>query len=171
MHSDDVTIHDDLFGELRVHIAESGSLIMVTGPRIPDASLRRALDATVVKGIPIGTRDASALTMTIDGVGCDLRPGRGGLTRPSHKVDVTVRATDYRLKPSSQYSSTLLADNHDAGEFVRDSEDRICAVWQDAATPEHAAVGYLLAMSFGIGARSTVDLLIDGIAQPDGVVD
>ncbi|MGC7098152.1 hypothetical protein ACPZ19_26060 [Amycolatopsis lurida] len=101
-------VDDAYYGELTIHTSAERDQVEVSGKRVPTVVIRRSPDAEPNKFVPIGTRKAAHLTMTVDGAEADLRPGRGKLTRRSYRVDLTLEDTHYAFTPDSSNFSLLL---------------------------------------------------------------
>ncbi|MBB5121399.1 hypothetical protein AF335_13670 [Streptomyces eurocidicus] len=156
--------HDPVFGRITVSLDSGGGLLDVSGPAIPHVTLRRAPGRRTHEHVPIGSRDAAALTLTVDGAEVPLALGRGRITRRSYAV--TVRAADgrYRLVPSSDADSRLSRNGSRLGGLTaRHSGIVEPARWRRRAKvmPVDAALGYALAAAFGTGARSAPGMLLE----------
>ena len=129
------------------------------------AVIRRSAGAEVVKHVPIGTRNAPDLSMTVDDQPVTLTPGPGGLTRGSYKVTAVHAGATYVLKPGSATASRLTRDGAQLGELSRSDATTVKAWWDEGATVTgtDAAIGYALAAAFGTGKKFfLVALLEDG---------
>lgn len=174
---------DVLFGCVRVEVG-SGH-VEVSGDALPPVVLVRAPDAAVRVGIPIGTRDASALALTVDGEPVELRPARGGLTRRSYRVAVRRGADDLLFTPSSPTTARLVRGrryrgDNELGTFERADGSLLPARWSEDVSalgvrvaglgplPWEAAVGYALAAAFGTGAQFFLGLLLEGSEHVSG---
>lgn len=127
------------------------------------AAITRSTNADVQRYIPIGTRDATHLTMLVDEKPVDLAPGRGRYTRGSFKVVATYQGVRYLLAPASPVSSRLHRDGVRLGELSRLDSGEIRVWWnRDASvSPVDAAIGYALAAAFGTGAKFFLAALFD----------
>ncbi|WP_241833390.1 hypothetical protein [Streptomyces caatingaensis] len=121
--------------------------------------------------VPIGTRDADFLALTVDGERAVLGLGRGRLTRRSYAVDATCAGTAYRLVPDSFDASRLLRDGRRLGSFTSGlTPDGTCTASADwaagaAPTPLDAAVGHALAAAFGTGAHPAWMLAVEAVGN------
>jgi hypothetical protein len=127
------------------------------------AVVERSGDVEPARHVPIGTRSAEHLTMTVDGRPADLRPGPGGLTRGSYQVTAVLDGVTYLLKPSSSTESRLTRDGARIGEFSRKSPTEVLAWWEAGAeiTPVDAAIGYALSAAFGTGKKFFLLALVE----------
>jgi hypothetical protein len=160
------TVEDPLHGVVIVHTDIERGWIEVAGDGFPAVHLRRAESAEVSPYVPIGTRDATQLTLTVDGTPAALSPGRGRFTRGSFRVDARVGEVDYGFHPSDEDGSRLLRDGQRLGELMLEPETvELMAVWTPGADvrPQDAAVGYALATAFGTGAESTLTMLVHAL--------
>ncbi|GIE36786.1 hypothetical protein Ait01nite_098310 [Actinoplanes italicus] len=137
---------------------------------IGTAVIERHGSATKAKHVPIGTRDAKSLTMTVDSEQVTLRPGPGRYTRGSYKVRVRHGAAKYLYRPKSPDTHRLLRDGVQLGDFEIRKDGSIDVTWHEGATPTatDAAVGYALAAAFGTGAQFFIMMMLDLVGQvPD----
>ncbi|MBT2384095.1 hypothetical protein J7E86_10945 [Streptomyces sp. ISL-11] len=140
-------------------------LLDVTGPAIPSVSLRRAPGTEAGHRVPIGTREATDLALTVDGVPAPLALGKGRLTRRSYAVDVTAGGT-YRLVPHHGMASRLLLDGDRLGSLVSQGNGIVeAARWRKEAKvmPFDAAIGYALAAGFGTGGRTVLGMALESV--------
>ena len=138
--------------------------------RVCTAVIERGPVRKVAKHVPIGTRDASALSMRVDGVPVTLRPGPGRLMRGSYKVRVRCGETAYLFRPKNPERSRLSRDGVRLGDFEVRAGGAVDVQWHDGAEPTAAdvAVGYALAAAFGTGAQFFLAMLLDLLTQiPD----
>jgi hypothetical protein len=126
------------------------------------ATVRRSDDVEPLARIPIGTREADALTMLVNDSSVDLQPGPGQLTKRSYAVTAIYRGANYRLDPFTSDASWFRRDDRFLGTFTRSVGGEI--KWEPErgveVTATDAVVGYALAAAFGTGAASTVLLVI-----------
>lgn len=155
---------DTLFGELTVQINQEDGLVVVSGSEIPTAALLRRDGATPDPHAPIRSRDATHLDLDVAGVASEVLPARGGLTRRSYRVDVQHDGASYRLVPSTRDKSTLLRNGTKLGRLWAVTDGGVLADWKPGAhvDPQDAAIGYLLAASFGTGAQHVVVSIVLG---------
>lgn len=113
--------------------------------------------------VPIGTRDAAALSLHLDGAPVILRPGPGRYMRGSYRVIVRHGGSTYRFRPKSPDTSRLTRDGDRLGDFEVRGDGTIDVSWHDGVTPaaQDAAVGFVLAAAFGTGAQFFVMMLLD----------
>lgn len=154
------SVDDEYHGKLEIHA--EGGVVEVSGERVPTVVIRRSPDAVLNKFVPIGTRDAAHLTMSVDGVEAELRPGPGKLTRGSYRVELTVGETHYRFTPDDTDSSQLLRDGTEVASFEIDVEGTFAVHWQAGSLPADAAVGYALSVAFRTGAEGIFGVLLNG---------
>jgi hypothetical protein len=157
------TVEDPLHGVVIVHTDIERGWIEVAGDGLPAVHLRRDEAAEVSRYVPIGTRDAAHLTLTVDGTPATLSPGRGRFTRGSFRVDARVDGVSYHFHPSDEDGSRLSRDGRRLGEILLEPETvELMAGWASGADvrPRDAAVGYALATAFGTGAESTLMMLV-----------
>ncbi|WP_344574612.1 hypothetical protein [Streptomyces lunalinharesii] len=153
------TADDPLFGDVRIALDADRGVLTVTGDEIPTVSLVRAEGTDVDETVPLGTRSAAALTLTVDGERARLAPARGRFLRRSYRVDVECAGGRYRLTPDSMEESTLFKDGITIGELSSTGDGRVSANWPEdrpagsEVLPRDAAVGYALAAAFGTGGQ------------------
>jgi hypothetical protein len=158
------TVADPRFGIVVIHTDVDKGTIEITGDTLPTVHLRRIGDPPISPYVPIGTRRAEHLTLSVDGSPGTISPGRGGFTRGSFRVDAMVDDVRYRLTPSDTDGSALLRDGKRLGELMLEPETiELMAIWADDAhvQPRDAAVGYALATAFGTGAKHTLVMLLE----------
>ncbi|MES5819466.1 hypothetical protein [Streptomyces sp. RG80] len=161
-------VTDSLFGPLTVRLETGGGVVEVEGQTIPRVVLRRATGTKATnEEVPVGTRKAGLLTLTVDGEGAALAPGRGRLIRRSYRVDVRHRGHLWRLVPHSMTASRLLRNGQRLGSFASRGDGRVTADWRPTAKPDatDAALGYALAAAFGTGAEPLWASAVDGIGD------
>ncbi|GCB89754.1 hypothetical protein SALB_02443 [Streptomyces noursei] len=154
------TADDLLFGDVHVTLDADRGVVTVTGDALPTVSLVRAEGADVDEAVPLGTRSAAALTLTVDGEAARLAPARGRFLRRSYRVDVECTGVRYRLTPDGLEESTLFKEGIAIGELSSTGDGRVSATWPEdrpagsEVLPQDAAVGYALAAAFGTGGQS-----------------
>jgi hypothetical protein len=156
-------VEDPLHGVVIVNTDIEKGWIEVAGDGFPSVHLRRSDTAEVSRYVPIGTRDAAHLTLTVDGSPAALSPGRGRFTRDSYSVDAQVDGVRYRFHPADEDGSQLSRDGQRLGELMLEPETvELMAVWLPGADvrPQDTALGYALATAFGTGAESTLMMLV-----------
>ncbi|ANS66798.1 hypothetical protein SLINC_4574 [Streptomyces lincolnensis] len=160
-------LDDSLFGPLTVHLDTERGAVTVEGEAIPRIVLNRASGTRADDHIPVGTRDAGLLTLTVAGEAAALAPGRGRLTRRSYRVDVRHAGHHRRLLPDSVPSSRLLRDGHRLGDLTSQGDGHVLAEWRPDAKPDatDVALAYALAAAFGTGAQPLPMLLADAIGD------
>ncbi|GAA1033624.1 MULTISPECIES: hypothetical protein [Amycolatopsis] len=160
------TVDDAFYGELNIHTNDTDGLVEVFGNLVPTVSIVRAPNATLNRFVPIGTREAGELTMTVGGRAANLHPGAGKWTRGSYRVDLKLAGKRYRFAPNSIATSQLIRDGRRIFEPSMDDEDGDFLVqWlvnRDDTEPADAAIGYALAVAFRTGAMGFLSLLING---------
>lgn len=154
---------DEHFGEVTVQLNAADGMVEVSGAAIPSATLRRLDGATPHQHCPIGTRDGAHLDVRVAGIEAAILLPPGGLTRRSYRVDLRHGEVGYRLVPSTGEASTLLRDGSRIGLLTTDIHGGVSAEWNspDQVDPRDAAVGYLLAASFGTGAQNALVSLLE----------
>jgi hypothetical protein len=157
-------VDDPLHGVVIVNTDIEKGWVEVAGNGFPAVHLRRSETAEVSTYVPIGTRDAAHLTLTVDGTAATLALGRGRYTRGSFRVDAHLDGVHYRFHPSDEDGSRLSRDGQRLGELMLEPETvELMAVWSPGADvrPWDAAIGYALATGFGTGAESTLSMLVN----------
>ncbi|MEU9994430.1 hypothetical protein [Streptomyces sp. NPDC050848] len=141
--------------------------LRVSGHELPTVELVRAPGDEPDPLIPIGTRAAARLTLTVDGAPAGIRPGRGRLLRRSYRVDATVSGTRYRLVPCSYVESRLLRDGRPLGTFESPGDGTADAEWAPGTEPTalDRAVGTTLAAAFGTGGAPWWDTATNIVAE------
>jgi hypothetical protein len=160
------TVEDPLHGVVIVHTDIERGWIEVAGDDFPAVHLRRSDTAEVSQYVPIGTRDAAHLDLTVDGTPATLSLGRGRFTRGSFRVDAHVDGVHYNFHPSDEHGSRLTRDGQRLGDLMLEPETvELMAVWAPGADvrPQDAAIGYALATAVGTGAESTLTMLIESL--------
>ncbi|WP_328286981.1 hypothetical protein [Streptomyces mutabilis] len=139
----------------------------VEGGAVPRVELHRAEGAEIDAHVPVGTRDGSRLTLTVDGQEAVPAPSKGRLTRRSFAVDVRYAGRAWRLVPDSVAGSRLLRDGEHVGDFCSQGDGRVPAEWREGAEPEalDAALGYAPAAAFGTGAPPMWMLVVDAVGD------
>ncbi|MDT9691102.1 hypothetical protein Q5762_22680 [Streptomyces sp. P9(2023)] len=153
--------------------------LRVSGHELPTVELVRGPGDEPDPLIPIGTRAAGRLTLTVDGAPAVLRPARGRILRRSYRVDATVAGTRYRLVPCSYGESRLLRDGRVLGTLESTGDGTVDADWapgtetgagtgaETGAAPEplDRVVGTALAAAFGTGAAPWWDTTLNIAAE------
>ncbi|MGW1956151.1 hypothetical protein ACWCPI_25955 [Streptomyces sp. NPDC001920] len=160
-------VEDSLFGPLTVHLDTERGHVVVEGEAVPRIVLSRAAGTEAEEHIPVGTRTAGRLTLTVDGEEAGLYPAEGGLTRRSYRVDVRYAGHVWRLVPDSLPDSRLLRNGRRLAALTCEGDGRVVAEWRADAAPKalDAALGYALAAAFGTGAQPMWMLVADAIGQ------
>ena len=144
-------------GRVAVTVALAGT----TGTAV----IERHDGTALAKHIPIGTRDARRLTMTVDGAPVTLRPGAGRYRRGSYRVTVVHGAVKYRFRPKSPDVSRLSRDGRRLGNFELTAAGTVDVTWPEESAAEvsatDTAVGTALAAAFGTGAQFFLLMLLD----------
>lgn len=148
-------VTDALFGPLTVRLYTGRGEVVVDGEAIPRIVLSRATGTKADGDIPVGTRDAGLLVLSIGGEAAALAPSKGRLTRRSYRVDVRHAGRHWRLVPRSMKDSRFLRNDRRLGVFASQGDGQVEADWRPDAKPDamDAAVGYALAAAFGTGAQ------------------
>ncbi|WP_232664730.1 hypothetical protein [Pseudonocardia sp. TRM90224] len=156
-------VQDDLFGLVIVHTDNENGSVEIAGDGLPSVVVSRSEAASVTQLVPIGTRRAEFLTITVDGRPGTVTPGRGSFTRRSHRVDSVIGGTRYRMKPKDEHTSTVLRDGKPYGLILLEPESiELTATWEPhSPQPQDVAVAYALATAFGTGAEHTLILLLE----------
>ncbi|MFF9013472.1 hypothetical protein ACF09C_10970 [Streptomyces sp. NPDC014870] len=141
--------------------------LRVSGHELPTVELVRAPGEEPDPLIPIGTRAAARLTLTVDGAPARLKPGRGRLLRRSYRVDAVVAGTRYRLVPCSYVESRLLRDGRPLGIFESSGDGAVDEDWAEGAEPTalDRSVGAALAAAFGTGGAPWWDTTGNIVAE------
>lgn len=158
---------DVRFGLVIVNTDGDKGTIEIAGDSVPPVHVRRMPDGPVSPYVPIGTRRAEHLTLSVDGSPATISPGRGRFTRGSFRVDARADDVGYRLTPSDDDGSALLRDGRRLGQLMLEPKTaELLAVWADDAEvqPRDAAVGYALATAFGTGAEHTFVMLVEVVS-------
>ncbi|MYR04793.1 hypothetical protein GTW63_04380 [Streptomyces sp. SID6137] len=159
-------VEGDLFGAITVRLDPQEGEVTVEGESVPRVVLRRAAETHAADHIPIGTRDGTLLTLTVDGEEAAVAPAKGRLTRRAYRVDVRHAGYARRLVPDSVPGSRLLRDEQHVGDFSSGG-GRVLAEWRDDAGPNatDAAIGCTLAAAFGTGAQPMWMIAIEMIGD------
>ncbi|MFF7638269.1 hypothetical protein ACFZB9_34745 [Kitasatospora sp. NPDC008050] len=157
-HVPEARVDDIRFGIVELTVDPEQGRMAVTGPKLPPVSLRRSAGTDSDRRSPIGTRAPARLELVIDGAVVAVDPGLGFVSRRSRRVDVRYDGRYYRLTPTADDRSTLLRDDHRIGEFVLSPRTVAGADWdvESQIAPVEAALGYVLAAAFGVGAPGFV---------------
>ncbi|MFJ3584672.1 hypothetical protein ACIPPS_20940 [Streptomyces sp. NPDC090127] len=141
--------------------------LRVSGYGLPTVELVRAPGDEPDPLIPIGTRAAGRLALTVDGAPARIRPGRGRLLRRSYRVDARVAGARYRLVPCSYAESRLLRDGRPLGTLQSTGDGTVDPDWAAGTAPEplDRAVGTALAAAFGTGAAPWWDTATNIVAE------
>ena len=156
---------DGIEFEVSVEVAEDRVVVVAgDGATQSRATIQRSADAALLSYIPIGTRDAAHLSMSLDDDSVALRPGPGRYTRRSYHVVAIHRGAQYLLKATSEVSSWLSRDGARLGEFSRIDDADVRVVWKPGAavSTADAAIGFALAAAFGTGAKHFLMILLEG---------
>ncbi|WP_308402687.1 hypothetical protein [Streptomyces sp. AC550_RSS872] len=163
----ETVVEEERFGTITVRLDMKAGEVTVEGESVPRIELLRAEGTEADDHIPIGTRDASLLTLTVDGEEAVLDPAKGRLTRRSYRVDVRHADHTWRLVPDSIPGSRLLRDEEHIGDFSSDGDGRVIAEWREDAEPEalDTAIGHALAAAFGTGAQPMWMLAVEAASE------
>jgi hypothetical protein len=166
------TVDDAYYDELKIRTNAERGVVEVSGEQVPTVVIQRSADAEPNKFVPIGTRKADHLTMSVDGAEAELRPGPGKLTRRSYRVDLTLARTHYTFIPDDDTDTQFVRDGVRIASFSMDGEGRFTVHWQaerDDSQPADAAIGYALSVAFRTGAMGIFSVLLNGsenVARP-----
>ncbi|WBO64872.1 hypothetical protein [Streptomyces camelliae] len=163
----ETAVEDDLFGAITVRLDTRQGEVTVEGESVPRVVLRRTAGTEAADHIPVGTRDGTLLTLTVDGEEAAITPAKGRLTRRSYRVDVDHAGHGRRLVPDSIPGSRLLRDEQHVGDFTSGGDGRVQAEWREDTAPNatDAALGYALAAAFGTGAQPMWMIAIEMIGD------
>ncbi|MFI6644301.1 hypothetical protein [Streptomyces sp. NPDC050504] len=159
---------DQHFGDLTVALDGGAGALEVSGPALPTVRLVRAPGGgDPDPHVPVGTRDASRLTLTVDGERARLTAAKGRLTRRSYRVTVAHGGTKYRLTPSGWAESTLTGGRRKLASCMYSGEGPTTVEWltDTPPTPEEAALAYALATAFGTGAQPMWATVTDFVGE------
>ncbi|MEV6997554.1 hypothetical protein AB0N62_07605 [Streptomyces sp. NPDC093982] len=160
-------VEDGQFGTLTVRLDTERGEVVVEGAAVPRIVLSRSAGTEAEEHIPVGTRAADRLTLTVDGEEAQVRPAKGRLTRRSYAVDVRHAGHVWRLLPDSVPDSRLLRDGRRLGEFTSQGNGEVAAEWHEDAAPQalDVGLGHALAAGFGTGAQPMWMLVVDAIGD------
>lgn len=163
----ETVVEEERFGTITVRLDMKAGEVTVEGESVPRIELLRAKETEAEDHIPIGTRDASRLTLTVDGEEAVIDPAKGRLTRRSYRVDVRHAGHTWRLVPDSIPGSRLLRDEEHIGDFSSDGDGHVIAEWREDAEPEalDTALGHALAAAFGTGAQPMWMLAVEAASE------
>lgn len=166
----EIYIEDPRFGTVEVTVDPTIGYMSVQGPRVPRASIRRSLGIDSDHRSPIGSRAPSHLELVVDGHAVPLDTGIGFLSRRSRRVEVDYNGHRYRFAPVKKHRSVLTRDGRLVGELARKKpEAGVSPTWDPGAdaAPAEAALVYVLAAAFGVGAPGFVTTAIGaGLVSP-----
>ncbi|MGX1977148.1 hypothetical protein [Streptomyces kronopolitis] len=165
-----LTVDDDHFGPVTLSLpGVGGNEVHVGAAALPSAILRRTGVERDHRQAPIGTRDPARLAMYLEGRAVSLTSGRGRVRKASFRVGVHAGGRRYAFMPTSKAVSTLHRDGKMVARFVWTADRKSAAIWSPDPSyvpqAEDAAVGYLLAASFGTGAAGAFSLLLDAVSE------
>ncbi|GGT53440.1 hypothetical protein [Streptomyces purpureus] len=163
-------MNDHLPGPPHIRLDPRAGTLDVSGPGLPAVRLERADGAEGAKideHVPIGTREAARLTLTVDGAPARMRPAKGRISRRSYRVDAKVGGARYRLVPCSYGDSKLLKNGRKLGELDSTGDGKVAADWDENAKvlAQDVAVGTALAAAFGTGASPWWETTLDVISE------
>lgn len=168
------TVNDDYYGALTILTDAERGTVEVAGEQVPTVVIQRSPRVEPNASVPIGTREAAHLTATIDGVDAELRPGKGKLTRASHRVVLALADTHYSFVPDSDDTTQLRRDSTKLASFelldVKGGDEFIVRwlVERDDTRPGDAAIGYALSVAFRTGAVGIITVLTNGSENVPG---
>ncbi|AXB41593.1 hypothetical protein [Amycolatopsis albispora] len=156
-------VDDEHYGELTIRTSDERDVVEVSGVRVPTVVLRRSPGVEPNKFVPIGTRKARHLTMTVNGTGAELRPGPGRLTRRSYRIELTLAGTHYKFTPDINDDMLLTRDGTKIASFTLNDDGEFFVHWDsDGAQPADAAIGYALSAAFGTSTTGIFTVLLHG---------
>lgn len=174
-------VNDIEFGVLAIEVDRTAGMVTLRGEHVPEAVLARTGPKTRAD-VPIGTRDAHRLRLTLSGSPATILPCRGRWSRRSYRILVRSADKAWLFTAANPYEHRLVRGekyrgNNEIGLFAATVED-VTAEWSDqvrvagtvvveavAPTAEDCALGYLLAACFGTGARLLVPAVLEGLAD------
>ncbi|MBP2328061.1 hypothetical protein JOF56_008446 [Kibdelosporangium banguiense] len=163
-------VDDARYGVVTIGVNAERGAVEVSGTQVPTVAIQRSADAELNKFVPIGTREAAHLTMSVDGVEAELRPGPGKLTRRSYRVDLVLAGTHYRFTPDSDETAELSREGAEIAVFrMEDTNGEFSVGWlADDSQPADAAIGYALSVAFRTGAMGAISMLLNGSVNVAG---
>ena len=135
------------------------------------AVVRRIAGDRMRSGIPIGTREADELELTVNGEAVPLSAGKGRLSRRSFRVAFEYRGADYVFGPVTDDESALSRGGVELARYFINADDQVEFFDDGAQTPTatESAVGVTVAAAFGCGAMhgfgAFVEALVNGAGQ------
>ncbi|MFE0748152.1 hypothetical protein [Gordonia sp. NPDC058843] len=174
-------VSDTEFGDIVIERNRTAGTVTLQGVLVPDAVLTRT-GSTTRSDVPIGTREAIDLRLTLGGSPVTLLPSRGRWSRRSYRILVKSADSAWLFTAATPYEHRLVRGekykgSNEIGLFKATGED-VAAEWSEqvrvagrvvveapAPTAEDCSLGYLLAASFGTGARLLVPAVLEGIAE------
>lgn len=155
-------VKDDHRSGIVLDVDSAAGIVRVSGPDLPEVVFRRTGDVTN-KHLPLGTRRAENLAVTVDGRPAALDLPRGGLRRASRRVTVSLAGSHYEMRPAGDDNNTFSRRTDSGGtvalgEFFT-NEDSVTALWADVPDPLTTALGYAIAGAFGVGAMSMASIV------------
>jgi hypothetical protein len=158
-------LNDSYFGDLTACSDAVAGVFSVTGEHVPEVVLRRTDHEPLDDLIPVRTRDAARLTLTVGGEPAVVIPARGRISRRSYSVDAVHAGVIYRLVPCSSSHSRLLIDGTKTGKVEAFGEGTAHAEWSVRPAPGAAAIAYVLANAFGTGGQPFYENAIDLVTE------
>ncbi|MFC4516395.1 MULTISPECIES: hypothetical protein [Streptomyces] len=144
---------DPLYGSIAVSFNREGGVVDVFNPDIPRVRIARSWQAKRNKDVPIGTRDAKELTISVEDTPAVIKPNAARTSRRFHDVSVQCTDVTYQYVTDTLRWSRLLRNGVCVGRFRTRISARVLAQWEPTAEtrPLDASVGYALAAAFGTG--------------------
>lgn len=172
---------DAVFGPVDIELDRDVGRVVILADQLPPVTIQRSLETELLRYVPIGTRDRTALRMLVGGREQHLEPEKPGLSRRSYRVAAQVDGADLLLTPNTPGTSRLVRGtsyrgDNELGSFERQSDGSVRASWSGEVTalgvtvqalrpePVEAAVGYALAAAFGTGAYFFLGALLARMA-------
>ncbi|MGC0362599.1 hypothetical protein ABH922_000583 [Rhodococcus sp. 27YEA15] len=119
------------------------------------AVLTRRLHAPFRDGIPIGTRTAADLHLTVGGNDVELSMGKGFLSRRSYSISVLGAGPALTFTPVDDATSEFTRDGVRIGALSKDENSdprRTDAEWFGTPSGDELVIAYALAEAFDCGA-------------------
>ncbi|GGG21284.1 hypothetical protein GCM10007304_38920 [Rhodococcoides trifolii] len=164
-----------LYGNVVVQYATSEITATYDGEPRTTVSVRRTGGADHTR-TPIGTRDPSAITASIDGRPVELTPGKARIMKRSYDVGISFDGRLITMRAKNLEASTLLCGTTDDGmnsfgELTRVYDGTVDIEWSvpfaamkktiepPIPSREEALVGIAVAAAFGTGGLSAATIV------------
>ncbi|GHC45331.1 hypothetical protein [Streptomyces cinnamoneus] len=99
--------HDPLYGAITVCLNRENGVVDISGPAVPRVRIARTWQAKRDKEVPIGTRDAKELTISVEDTPAVITPSRDHTTRRVHMGAVQCTDATYRFEAVTFWWSQL----------------------------------------------------------------